>query len=146
MSYIILIAGVLSLFIEFLALKKSGERKRRLYRLPFLFCGKCLDNLKFFFELLSKRSRFFGLYICSRSTCSCLPFILGLFVCQKGNALWKHLVIYSVAVIIAGLSLFTQMILGDASKIGDVGIEINQGPLFSIIWNFFDCVSDYLDT
>lgn len=135
MSYIILIAGVLSLFIGFLALK-SGEKKKEIVSFAFFcFAASVWIILNFFLSYFRDPVFLDYIYAAGALVPACLLSWVYLYV-KKGNALWKHLVIYSVAVIIAGLSLFTQMILGDASKIGDVGIEINQGPLFPLFGIF----------
>lgn len=135
MNYIILTAGVLNLFIGFLALRNT-ERKREMVSFAvFCFITSAWTILNFFLGYF-KNPIFLGpIYAFGTLSVASLLSWTYMYI-RQGETVWKHFVIYFIAGAIALLSLFTNLIIGNASDISVAGMEVKEGALFPLFGIF----------
>lgn len=135
MHYLILIAGILSLFIGFLAFKNNENKKETKLFSLFCFLTSIWIILNFFF-LYFRDSRLLG-FIYASGTFLIASLLSWTYVyVKKGDSRWKHVVIYSFASVISALSLFTNFIVGEVMYIDSSGIKIKEGELFPLFGIF----------
>lgn len=123
------------MFIGFLALRSNRREKEVVLFSLFCFITSVWIILNFCLPYCLNEICLGSIYASGTFVSASLLSWIYVYV-KRGNARWKHYLIFSLAGLIAALSLFTRLIIADVSGISSTGLVIKEGALFSIFGIF----------
>lgn len=131
MIYIILISGILSLFLGFVAIKSEEKNSGTIAFSFFCFITSIWIELNFLLSYFNNYKILNFIYAFGTFVSASL-LSWSYYYIKNGNKAWKHLLIYSLATFIAIISIFTDLILKKVIEINISGIKIEEGLLFPL--------------